>query len=124
MKTVALAFVAFGACAFPAHADCVARYSTKFGDRSDGSIVGVVPAKPCTVAHTLRGSRGLGRETTLQVIEVVRQPHHGLVRASGASFTYTPNNGFAGKDSFFVRYVFTNAQGERRTAGVRFAVSQ
>lgn len=105
-----------------AHAECVALYSTKFGDRSHGSISGVTAGKPCTISISLRtpGPRVSG--TTLEDIEIIRQPHTGSVRKSGSSIIYTPSAGFAGKDSFFVKFRFATAQGEPRVASVRFAV--
>ncbi|PPD14030.1 MAG: hypothetical protein CTY25_12440 [Methylobacterium sp.] len=106
-----------------AQADCAANYSTKFGDRSDGRITGVKAGEVCTIPVSVRSPGGV-RVTgaTLTDIEIVRQPKTGSVRKSGASIVYTPGAGFTGKDSFFVKFVFANAQGERRTSGVRFAV--
>ncbi len=60
--------------------------------------------------------------TTLSEIEIVRQPKAGIVRQSGASIVYTPGASFTGKDSFFVKFIFATATGERRVSGVRFAV--
>jgi hypothetical protein len=106
-----------------AQADCVAQYSTKFGNRSDGSIGGVKAGQACTIPVSVRSPGGMrATGATLADIEIVRQPKAGIVRKSGASIVYTPSASFTGKDSFFVKFVFATANGERRTSGVRFAV--
>jgi hypothetical protein len=123
MRLISLAALMIVGSLGAAQADCVAQYSTKFGDRSDGIIAGVKAGQACTVPVGVRSPGGMrATGTTLADIAIVRQPKAGMVRKSGASIVYTPGASFSGKDSFFVKFIFATANGERRTSGVRFAV--
>lgn len=122
MRILGWMVVAMLAGAGAAQAECVARYSTKFGDRSDGDIVGVRAGQTCTIPVSLRSPGPRVSGATLQDIEIVRQPNAGVARKSGSSILYTPNAAFKGTDSFFVRFVFATADGEPRYSRVRFAV--
>ena len=123
MKRLCLAAMMMAMSASMTMAECQPSYNATVGTRSDGVIANAKAGQPCFVSAYLNFPTMRAGGTTLQAIDIIRPPKKGQLHTEGASFTYTPNAKFDGKDSFFVRFRFQSSSGKPARAGVRFAVT-
>jgi hypothetical protein len=109
--------VSLGGTASAEDPNCVGGFSALNGRGEGRGIISLASGTACRMPVRVNGNQ------TMQSIQIIRAPSHGIAAASSTGFRYQARKGFKGQDSMAIRFTGLSGSKKRTQATANISIT-